>query len=168
MAKCGYCDTTILFGGVQDGEFRFCNQQCHEKGFLLTIADQVPDEIMEEHLKQVHDGKCPKCGGSGPIDVHTSYTVWSALLMTSWKSRPEVYCNGCGVKAKLGATAISGLFGWWGFPWGIIMTPIQIIRNLAGLVTSPDPLTPSAQLENIVRLNLAAHLVADNRAQQVD
>ena len=168
MAKCDYCGTTILFGGVKEEEYRFCNQKCHENGFLLTIAKQIPDDVMEEHLKEVHDGQCPKCGGAGPIDVHTSHTVWSALVMTSWKSRPEVCCNSCGVKAKLGGAVISGLFGWWGFPWGIIMTPIQIIRNVAGLASSPDPLTPSAQLENFVRLNLASHLVASGGSQDVD
>lgn len=31
MAKCGYCGTTILFGGKKDGDLRFCNDECHAK-----------------------------------------------------------------------------------------------------------------------------------------
>jgi hypothetical protein len=52
--------------------------------------------------------------------------------------------------------SLSSLFlGWWGFPWGLILTPVQIGRNLFGLVRSPSSFAPSAQLERIVRLTIA-------------
>jgi hypothetical protein len=159
MASCGYCGSTILFGGVRDGDLRFCNENCRQQGFLLAVADQVPEDVISQHVSQVHEGNCPKCGGPGPIDVHTSYSVWSALVLTSWRSRPEVCCRACGIKAKLGRTLSSVALGWWGVPWGIIITPIQVLRNMMGLFSSPDPIRLSAQLENIVKVHLAAHLV---------
>lgn len=166
MATCAYCNTFILFGGVQDGEYRFCNSTCQGHGFLAAVASRVPPEWLQEELRAVHGGICPKCQGSGPIDVHTSHTVWSMLVMTSWDSSPEVCCRSCGMKSKLGALVLSGLVGWWGFPWGLIMTPIQVGRNFVGLVSGPDPQRPSPELENIVRLSLAAQLVQADQQQQ--
>jgi hypothetical protein len=168
MARCDYCGTTILFGGVKENDLRFCNETCRQQGFLLAVADQVPDDIMSQHVMEVHQGPCPKCGGPGPIDVHTSYIVWSALVITSWHSSPQVCCQTCGIKSKLGGALLSGVAGWWGLPWGIIATPIQLFRNIFGLFSSPDPLVPSAQLRNFVRLGLATHLVEGARRRQED
>lgn len=90
-------------------------------------------------------------------DVHKSYRVWSALLLTSWKTSPRVSCRSCGVKAQLGDTVFSLVLGWWGFPWGFVMTPVQIARNIAALIGGgKDAAAPSAELERIVGLNLAA------------
>ena len=41
------------------------------------------------------------------------------------------------------------------------MTPIQVLRNLGGVASSHDPAVPSHALENMVRLNLATHLVSE-------
>jgi hypothetical protein len=94
----------------------------------------------------------------GSTDVHVSHSIWSALVVTTWKSSPQVSCVPCGKKAKIKATVGSFFLGWWGFPWGIIGTPIQISRNVFGLVNSQPTFTPSAQLERMVRLGLAAEL----------
>lgn len=158
MASCDYCGTTILFGGIQDHGLRFCSKKCHEQGIVLAVSAHVPDDIVSQQVTEVHQGKCPKCGGPGPIDVHTSHIVWSALVLTSWKSRPEVCCRACGIKAKLSGALLSGIAGWWGFPWGILVTPVQVLRNLAGLFSSPNPNAPSPQLGKLIRANLAAHI----------
>ena len=168
MARCAYCNTVILFGGVKDGDLRFCNETCHQQGQFLLVADQVPEELVAEQVAAVHEGPCPKCGGTGPVDVHTSYLVWSALVLTTWKSSPQVCCRGCGIKAKVWDTVLSGVFGWWGFPWGLVFTPVQIGRNIWGLLSSPDPTTPSDQLVKNVRLGLAAHAVEASRQQAAE
>ena len=159
MAACAYCGTTILFGGKRAGERRFCNDECEQNDIVAGIAEDVPDDVVTKQVWQVHQGLCPKCGGNGPVDVHTSYRVWSALVMTSWKSRTHVVCRPCGSKARIADAAFCVAFGWWGFPWGIIMTPIQIFRNVAGIFRTSDPTTPSAQLELIVRTEIAAKAV---------
>jgi len=168
MARCDYCGTTIIFGGVFDNGLRFCGEKCHQKGFPLVVAHQVPEDLMARHVLAIHQGTCPKCGGQGPVDVHTSYIAWSALVMTSWYSRPQVCCRACGTKSKLQGAVLSGIVGWWGFPWGIIITPIQVARNILGLLSSPDPTTPSAQLENIARAELATRFVEASQQQHVD
>ncbi len=111
-----------------------------------------------ERLRQVHQGRCPECGGAGPVDVHTSHQVTSVLVMTSWNSRPKVCCRSCGVKSQLGGLAWSAVLGWWGFPWGPLLTPIQIVRNLLGLIRPPQASEPTAQLRKMVNLELASQL----------
>lgn len=156
MAQCDYCGTMILFGGVRDNGLRFCGQECHEQAALHSVEVHVPAEILEQQVAEVHQGDCPKCGGPGPVDVHTSHLAWSALVVTSWRSTPHVCCRACGIRSQVNGLVLTLVVGWWGFPFGIILTPIQIVRNLAGMFSAPDPMTPSAQLENVVKAMLAA------------
>lgn len=166
MARCHYCEATIIYGGVKANGLRFCSDKCHRMGFVGPAVDQIPADVLSRHIAEVHRGACPRCGGPGPIDVHTSYLVWSALVVTSWHSKPQVCCRACGVKAKLGGACVSGVAGWWGFPWGIIITPILVLRNVFGLFSSPDPTTPSVRLQNAVKAEVAARLVQAARQQQ--
>src|SRR5438477_6863991 len=145
MAKCSYVCTTIIFGGKREGELRFCNDKCKSAGILLIAPQQLPDSVIQSKVWKVHQGNCPRCNGPGPVDVHTSYQVWSALLLTSWKSRPQISCRSCGIRSQLGDAAFCLVLGWWGFPWGLILTPIQICRNLIGVVRGVDPVQPSAE-----------------------
>jgi hypothetical protein len=67
MARCAYCKTAILFGGVRDGHERYCDRRCHENGFVLKFAAQVPQETVLNEAGRLHQGPCPKCGGPGPV-----------------------------------------------------------------------------------------------------
>lgn len=163
MATCAYCNTTIFFGGVREGELRFCNQKCHQQGMFLAAAYSIPADVIQPRVIALHQGTCPQCRSMGPVDVHVSHSIWSALLLTSWKSQPRVSCRPCGQKAKIGAAVGSFFLGWWGFPWGILITPIQVTRNLVGLAKKPTD-KPSPELERIVRLTLAAELQASPSA----
>jgi hypothetical protein len=159
MATCAACNSTIIFGGKSDANGRFCNQKCQARGALLAAANQIPDATIREQVWQIHQGVCPKCGGTGPVDVYVTHTVWSALLLTQWKSTPEVSCRSCGRKSQWIGVASSALLGWWGFPWGLVFTPIQIAKNLAAIARSADASTPSPELEKIVRMRLAGGMV---------
>ncbi|MEW6349866.1 MAG: hypothetical protein AB1646_12440 [Thermodesulfobacteriota bacterium] len=158
MATCSYCGSFILFGGERLGGLRYCNATCRDNGTLLAIAGQLPDDLVRQHVQEIHRGLCPKCRSSGPIDVHTAYRVWSALLVTSWRNIPEICCRSCGIKSQLQGIVYSLVLGWWGFPWGLVMTPVQIVRNIVGLAGPPDPLVASAALDRLVRVHLAATL----------
>jgi hypothetical protein len=155
MAKCDYCSSTILFGGKRDANGRFCNQKCQARGGLIAVSRQIPEAKVQEELWKVHQGACPSCNGSGPVDVHVSHKVWAALVLTHWSSTPQISCRSCGTKSQLGGTVFSLVLGWWA-AHGLVLTPIQIGRNIAGLVRPPDPSKPSAKLERIVRMNMAA------------
>lgn len=162
MAKCAYCGSLILFGGVRDSDLRFCNAKCHQKGFALMMSREIPQYVVDKYVEEIHQGFCPKCKGSGPIDVHTSYRVYSLLFYTSWSSRPHICCRSCGIKIQIWDAIFSFLFGWWG-PWGILVTPVQVVRNIANAINSPGKTRPSEKLRNIVRLNIASNLIVEQQ-----
>jgi DNA-directed RNA polymerase subunit RPC12/RpoP len=166
MAKCDYCGSRILFGGAREGDLRFCNAKCQQTGSLMKVSQQIPDETIRKRLWDVHLGLCPVCHGNGPVDVHTAHQVWSALVVTTWKSQPRISCRSCGVKSQVQGLLISLVAGWWGFPWGLILTPVQITRNLVGMVRGPEPMKPSPQLEKLVRLGVARGAVSREREAQ--
>lgn len=119
---------------------------------------QIPASELAQQIVAIHRGECPKCHGRGPVDVHMCHQVWSALVLTSWKSVPQLSCRSCGIKSQLGYTAFSLAFGWWGIPWGIFATPVQVIRNVASMLCAPDPSRPSRHLQDLVCLMMAQHL----------
>ena len=65
MAKCGYCGSTIVMGGVRAGNERFCNQKCHLNAHILGVTQNVPADILERKVEEVWRGNCPKCRGLG-------------------------------------------------------------------------------------------------------
>jgi hypothetical protein len=159
-SKCDYCGATIRWGGKRQGTRMFCSTRCLESGDPLSRSVQVPRHIVQQAVRTVHQGCCPKCGGSGPVDVHISHRVWSVVFYTRWRSQPRICCRPCGVKSQLTDAMFSLLFGWWGFPFGLVITPVQIGRNIVGAIRPPDPSEPSARLVESVRMTVVAQLLA--------
>lgn len=164
MEKCGYCGSTIIMGGVRGGGRRFCNQKCYQNAYVLSVTKNIPPEVLEQKVEEAWRGNCPKCNGLGPIDVHRVHEVWSALLLTRWTTQAQVSCRSCAVKRQLGGVAFSLFFGWWGFPWGLILTPVQITRNVIGMSRGPDATRPSDSLKRLVLVNLGAQMLARQKA----
>ena len=157
MTPCDYCGCGILFGPHKDADLRFCSPNCAAKADWVRAALALPDADADQCVRETHQSPCPRCGGPGPVDVYTSQWVYSALAWTSWGSRPEICCESCGRMKYVKSGVFSLLLGWWGFPFGFVMTPLQLCRNLGGLIGigSPDPNMPSPALHRMVRLHLA-------------
>ncbi len=128
---------------------------------LRDIAAAIPDSEVTREVIRIHQGNCPRCGRKGPVDVHESHYIWSALLMTSWNTRQHVVCASCGKKENIKGFFISLFAGWWGFPWGLVMTPVMITKNLWSLFSHQDVLHPSSKLVKLVRQNMALNLAQD-------
>jgi len=160
MARCSACGSTILFGGRRLGDLRFCNDKCLARGRYLTFADQIPDAMVDDLARRTLRGACPKCNGPGPVDVHNAYSVWSAVYLTSWKTQPHITCKSCGTRAQVQALLFSLVFGWWGLPFGFILTPVQVARNIGAMRRQSSPTEPSPDLLRAARLTLAARLAA--------
>ncbi len=166
MATCTGCNSTIVFGGVKDGPFRFCGRRCHENSWLVRVAAQIPPEVVDAAAKKIHSGQCPECGGVGPVDVHSSHFAWSILVITSWQSTPKLSCRGCGLKRQALSALGTAVVGWWGFPLGLIITPIQLARNAIGMLGGPDAGAPSEELKQFARIFLAQNASAQVSAQR--
>jgi len=159
MGRCDNCRTVILFGGVSSAGLRFCSQSCAEKAQLAIVGQGFSDREVRKHVWDVYKGACPACGGEGPTDLRMSYRVFSLIFVTRWSTHPVLGCRGCGVRSQLLGLAFSLVLGWWGFPWGLLMTPVQVLRNLFGLFSADDG-KPSEALDKVVRIRLATELAA--------
>jgi hypothetical protein len=166
MAKCAYCGTRILLGGVRSGDLRYCNQDCARNGLLIPASRQLADSFVQEEIAKVHDGLCPHCKGPGPVDVHQAYRVYSVIILTTYATKTKVCCRTCAVKSQVGNLLICLFFGWWGFPFGFIITPIQIVRNIIALCTPPAPQAASPLLETLVRVNLGRQVIVRQQMQK--
>ena len=142
MKRCTHCRTLILFGGIRDGENRYCKQACYE-AHVRTQAmeathqafDADPElyegeqQTIEDALDQLHQGDCPICKREGPIDIHFSFFVYSFGVATVYKATPNLCCRRCARSRQLGGLFGSALFGWWGFPFGLLITPVYLGKN---------------------------------------
>jgi hypothetical protein len=126
MAKCGYCGSTIIMGGASADGRRFCNNKCLQNAYILSASKHIPADVLEQEIEGVWRGNCPECRGLGPIDVHKVHKLWSALVLTRWTTTPKVCCRSCAARSQLGGVVFSLVLGWWGFPWGLVLTPVQI------------------------------------------
>ncbi len=154
MATCATCGLTILFGGVRDSGFRFCGKKCAEKCTLLQAIRAVPEDLVLSEATRVFNGPCPECGGNGPVDMRFHHHIHSLIYLTSWKSHGNVSCAACAKKRQVGAILYCGALGWWGIPFGVLGTPVQIGRNVTETVRSKR-VQPSKALLQHVRQTIA-------------
>ena len=153
---CPTCGSSILFGGIKDGNRKYCSKRCYEADEINRVAGGIPDEVVDEFSKQIHGGRCPRCNGSGPVDVHKSYSVYSVILYTAWRTKEHVLCKRCASRQQITDLAGSFLLGWWGIPFGLLITPVQVLRNVAALFQNPGTKGPTEKLKYRSRLVLAA------------
>lgn len=155
MASCGYCDATILFGGVKMRGKVYCNEHCREADVTNEITATIPESHLEQALAEFREAPCPVCGSRGPVDMHTSYRVLSFIVLTQHAEIPRVSCRSCAGNAKIKDGLITFLFGWWGVPFGIVLTPVFLCRNIYGFLFPVSELEPSPQFREHVRLWIA-------------
>ena len=164
MANCASCGQMILFGGVKHGSLRFCNKRCYDAAGYLQVAEQLPDDVVDEALTDFHQSNCPCCGGPGPVDIHFSHRVMSFVVLTQFQTIPKICCSSCGTKSKIGNFFATLFLGWWGFPFGLIFTPIYLCKNIYGIVFPVSSVEPTEHLRDFVKQNLALQYIA--HAQQ--
>jgi len=157
MAQCANCGTMILFGGERFGDLRFCNTTCLGKSVMVNYGKEIPPEIVVQRAMQIRESSCPNCNGSGPVDLQFGHTIISLLVMTQYNSKPMLGCRSCGLTHQIKSFFICLFCGWWGFPWGLIGTPIQMIRNLAAAFRGL-PAEPSPELRQLALAELGAAL----------
>lgn len=158
MARCASCRQLILFGGVQQGARRYCNEQCALTASLQSVA--LSEGEIDDALMRVHLGACPSCGGQGPIDAHASYRVISVILVTQYATHVNLGCTSCGRKVIAKNLAITFFAGWWGLPSGLLLTPIYLVMGAVSLFKA-GARTPSARLRSIVATQLARERISE-------
>ncbi|MBN3787205.1 hypothetical protein [Burkholderia sp. Ac-20353] len=157
MAECSNCGKTFFFGGRPVDGNRYCGAECAQRHPVLVAAEHLPAARVQHYVDDCRYGPCPICKREdGPVDVHADHRVVSLIVVTNWTTRRHVCCRRCGRKKQAIALLTSAVCGWWGLPWGVVVTPIQIARNLLGLARR-EPVTSTPQFEQTVRRKVAAH-----------
>lgn len=167
MATCACCGKTVFFG-KSAGSDKYCNDNCLGRGPIYTVAKTVPDYLVTAEAEKIFKSPCPVCKKEGPTDIHFSHNIWSALVVTSWNSSGQFSCKRCGVKQQSLASAKSLLLGWWGFPWGILGTPVTVARNVWGMSRHIGAYQPSSDLLNQTRAMLAAESIEQSRQARAE
>ncbi|KML59238.1 MULTISPECIES: hypothetical protein [Burkholderia] len=163
MSECSHCGRTFLVGGRSIDGHRYCSPACAQAHPIVVEAERVPDEKVRLYVDDWRYGPCPICLREGnPVDVHASHRVVSLVFVTRWATRRHVCCRRCGRKKQAAALLASVTLGWWGLPWGIVLTPIQLVRNALGLAAR-DPEVATQQFEQLVRRKLAARRLQRER-----
>lgn len=163
MAKCAYCGTLILFGGKKIGGRHYCSPKCQQREYLLATAQTIPLDVVKKLARDVYAGPCPKCSQRNVhVDVRMAYKVYSVIYYSRWFSEQHICCRKCGVKLQLKSIVYCMLFGLWG-GWGWLVTPVQISKNMRAMRHIPDLSGPSAELENHLRIKIAAQDLDNNQ-----
>jgi len=84
-----------------------------------------------------------------PRRVRFEYCI--SCLVFTWHRTSEITEIPHGksaFSASLPYSIITVCFGWWGIPWGIILTPRILVTNSCGGVPLPMPATYVAQPAN--------------------
>ena len=158
------CGSFVLFGGVKDGEQRYCSKKCYEADDISRVAKQVPVALVEKFAMALHEGPCPKCNGSGPVDIHESHSVYSAVVYTKYQTKQHLLCKKCALKQQTVDLVGSLIAGWWGIPLGPIVTPGIVIMDVVSMSRNPGLSGPTNALKQRARMLLAArHLANDAR-----
>jgi len=159
MARCDHCGDLVLVGGLRDNERRYCGEDCRGQHAFQMRCDALPESTVHLRLRELRQEPCPRCQGSGPLDIHFVHWVWSAVLFTRWGKAPQFTCRSCATKRQLGGILSCVALGWWGVPWGPLVTPLQTYRNVMAIVKSRDPSRVSPELEQLAREHLAREQV---------
>jgi hypothetical protein len=164
MAVCDYCSKRFGLFGVHADGYSFCSANCRDRARqLLTSLDGLPPQDIQSYIDKARGGTCAGCGGPGPLDLYQSYRVYSFVVLTRWSTHNHFVCRACARKEQMKSLGLSALLGWWGFPFGLIMTPVQIVRDIAALAGG-DQQHASQRLQNIMKLNLARQITAQAAA----
>ena len=155
MSQCHTCGKSILFGGRTIEGYRYCGAHCSRMHSLHRAGERVPADTVQKYAEHWRAGPCPRCKQqSGPVDTYAHHRVHSFIVMTRWKSLRSICCRRCARRDQMGSALYSATLGWWGIPWGLVVTPIQVARNITELCRR-DSGRPTAAFERVVRLHLA-------------
>jgi len=164
-SECDFCGSSARFSAILDEGQRFCSKTCLRNARLLEVSEEIPKETVFQHACEIKESPCPLCNKStSKTEVRHYYRVYSVGILTSWTKKRHICCLSCGRKMNFWSLVFCTLFGWWGVPWGLIITPAQIIANIAEMFKPRSGSAPSEDLILAARLDLAANLYKGHKS----
>jgi len=123
--------------GLRPEAVDLLKQVIKERGLAESITkgidaqlQEVDDQKLSEYAELLRSLPCPICKSTDEkLNATMTGSVISFIIMTNYEKELKVACPDCLDKANNKAMIKSVLFGWWGFPWGIIRTPQALLLN---------------------------------------
>lgn len=150
--RCAKCQVRILFGAKKAGSRQYCSQKCLAEDELGRLSDLVPEAQAVAMAHKIRREPCASCGGYDGVEIFKSYFIYSLFIYTSWREKREIVCRRCGRSNQRWDFFKSLLVGWWGVPFGILATPILLIKNIIEMRKDPTVLPPSDDMMQTARL----------------
>lgn len=134
----------------------------------VPCGDRPGESSNNEDKSPVEPIRCSVCNC---VTAQPRYVVfWETFSFLSTIRSPVqgIMCRDCAGNSALQATRKSLIFGWWGI-WGLILTPVSVIGNIAGGTKPPENngrilLHQAWYFVNSNRLDLAYLLAIDAKA----
>ena len=161
-SECDYCGNSAKHKPTFDNGQRFCSKKCLQAARLSEVAVDLTRIEIEQMAGKIRSGTCPVCSEiSSPVEVRFYYTVMSFIVLTRYTKKSRICCLNCGRKENWKAFLSTFFLGWWGFPWGVLMTPAYLIANLGEMFEKRKVGEPSEDLLREAKFRLA--LSAQNK-----
>jgi DnaJ domain len=129
----------------------------------ISTSQQATKAATEESPRsrpEIQQVKCAKCGRQDvTIRLSLMYYVVSLLFVTYRKGASGLWCQRCRIMESAKWTGVSGIVGWWSFPWG----PVYTIQAL--FVNGKGGVQPRSQNAAILRV-LGYQLYQQGRATE--
>ena len=150
--------------GLRPEAVALLKQIIHERGLSDDIVKGIDAQVQEidnnvliEYAELLQGLPCPICKSTNQkLNATMTGSVVSFIIMTSYKKELKIACPDCLDKANDSAMLKSALFGWWGFPWGVIRTPQALLLNnkmkRQNRITEPNDLFRAFVLGRIGRI----------------
>ena len=98
-------------------------------GIIAQNKTYTSEEI-EQYAQLLSNLPCPVCDSNQQkLNGTVAHTVKSFLIFTTSERKPTIACPDCLDQVNDKAAWSTALLGWWGFPWGLLKTPVYIYRN---------------------------------------
>ncbi len=126
---------------------------------LTEVVDnqlrELSNEEIEQYIQTIQSLPCPKCTLQFErLNASLIHKIRSFIFMTNYESKIYIACDTCISKEKNKQLLLNSLLGWWGFPWGLIKTPVFITKHF----------TENAKRENFGK-TILTEFVQDNASE---
>lgn len=147
--------------GLRPGVLEIIEDEIKKRNLDLNILEGARAQNREYSLaeitelsQKIRNLPCPLCGSKTlKLNGTVMHTVKSFILFSSFRKEPIIACPDCLDKKNQESITSTVLLGWWGFPWGIIKTPIYIYYNIKAKKenrnTEPNEILLGFILQNI-------------------
>jgi hypothetical protein len=84
--------------------------------------------------------QCRKCGRTDSTLRASAFSyALSAVVITLRRPGSDgIFCGSCRRTEAIKWSLLTGVLGWWGFPWGPVFSVQSIFRNLKGGLQDKD------------------------------